>query len=70
MLLPGRKHAACHTKRCARNNAYHTNIRLLNCALARQSQEFRKSVLTWLMQNTSARVMRWIVCIILKDLKV
>ena len=36
------------------------------CAL----QEFRKSVLTWLMQHTTARVMRWIVCIIIKDLKV
>ena len=45
------------------------------CMLAAQErcrvvQEFRKSVLTWLMQHTSARVMRWIVCIIIKDLKV
>ena len=34
-----------------------------------RTQEFRKSVLTWLMQHTSSRMMRWIVCIIIKDLK-
>ena len=32
-------------------------------------QETRKPILTWMIQNTSARQMRWIVSIITKDLK-
>ncbi len=35
----------------------------------RSLQESRKPVLTWLIQHTSARCMRWIVSIITKDLK-